>query len=276
MTIETRIIADSVTEYGSRLTTFALRYPRFIHAEFMTHRVFSRNASSSRAIPVAKIIEQVKTNPVIPEYWGKNQKGMQARNELTAEDETEAKRVWLVARDLAVCQAEELVEIGLHKQIVNRILEPWSHISVVVTATEWANFLMLRCHPDAQPEIRILAEQMRDLYFGQQPTKIRADQWHLPFVMPEEYREHSRLDLIKASVARCARVSYLTHDNESPELWADVKLHDRLFASKHMSPFEHQAHPGDPSRFSGNLKGWIQYRKTIPDEAFREYVRPQE
>jgi len=277
--IEAKIIADSISPSRVRLTTFALRYPRFIHAELMTHRVFSRNASSSRAIPVHKILQQIQEDPVLPVYWGKNQRGMQADEELDASSQDIAKACWLAGRDKVVEIVEDLVKLGVHKQIANRMLEPWSHISVVVTATEYANWFNLRCHPDAQPEIKALADQMRDLYFSHEPADIRYGYWHLPFIQEKE-QVHLRGDttaLIQASVARCARVSYLTHDKKEPDMEADISLHDRLFESHHLSPFEHVATPiSSSSTFSGNFRGWTQYRKTIAGENQTTYVPPQE
>lgn len=274
--IEAKIIADSISQTNARLTTFQLVYPRMVHAELMTHRVFSRNASSSRAIPVAKIIQQVIDNPAMPVYWGKNQKGMQAREELTGEALEQAKQIWLAARDAAVVEARKLVEIDLHKQIANRILEPWHHIHVVVTATDFDNFFNLRCDPDAQPEIKILAEKMRDLYFANKPIELALGMWHLPYVTQQPIQlPVDDQSLLKASVARCARVSYMTHDNQEPMLEKDIALHDQLLSSKHLSPFEHQATPNlDPSTYSGNLRGWIQYRKTIKNENRTDYKWP--
>jgi len=275
--IEAKIIADSISQTNARLTTFQLIYPRMVHAELMTHRVFSRNASSSRAIPVAKIIQQVIDNPAMPVYWGKNQKGMQAKEELTGEALEQAKSIWLAARDAAVVEARKLVEIDLHKQIANRILEPWHHIHVVVTATDFDNFFALRCHPDAQPEIKVLAEQMADLFFANKPSELSQGMWHLPYVskIGGMYVPADDKSLIKASVARCARVSYMTHDNQNPTLEKDVELYNQLLSSVHMSPFEHPATPmTDPNKYSGNFRGWVQYRKTIKGECYTNYAKP--
>ena len=241
----------------------------------MTHRVFSRNASSSRAIPVRKILQQIQEDPVLPVYWGKNQKGMQADEELDKTSQDIAKRLWLQGRDHAVGIVEQLVDLGVHKQIANRILEPWSHISVVVTATEYANWFNLRCHPDAQPEIKALADQMRDLYFSNEPMQADENDWHLPFIKNEELSIPINR-LIRASVARCARVSYLTHDKKEPDIDADVALHDRLLESKHMSCFEHVATPSKNNEFVGNFRAWTQYRKIVPGENQSIYIPPQE
>ncbi len=282
MTIEAKIIEDSISNTRARLTTYQLKYPRFIHSELMTHRLFSRNASSSRAIPFRRLLADIENDPAMPVYWGKNQKGMQAHEEMDEFQISACKELWLEARDSALSYAQALDSMGLHKQIVNRVSEPWSHISVVCTATEWDNFFMLRCHADAQPEIRELADQMYDLHCDNVPRRLDLGEWHLPYIKDEErfapgsYNKRGRLknegSLIKASSARCARVSYLTHDNEEPSLDLDLVLHDRLFGAKHMSPFEHPATPnGDPSIWSGNFKGWIQYRKLIKGESCSNY-----
>lgn len=269
MTIEARIIEDSVTEQGKRLTTFVLKYPRFIHSEVLTHRMLSRNASSSRAIPVEKIIQQVLDDPAMPVYWGKNQKGMQADQELSEEQRSAAERIWLLARDEAVLHARLLVELGVHKQIANRILEPFHHIQVVVSATEWENFFTLRRHKDAQPEFNQLATVMAVQYRLSQPKLLRTGEWHLPFIREDERKQYLDEQLIKCSVARCARVSYMNHDGSAPDIQKDFELHDKLVVSRplHASPAEHQATPAySSSERSGNFVGWYQYRKDLQNE----------
>lgn len=278
MTIEAKIIADSVSEMGIRLTTMQLRYPRFIHAEFMTHRVFSRNASSSRAIPVARMIEDLRRDPAMPVFWGSNKPGMQAGAELSDAELLDAKEVWLLAMGEAIEKAEELMAIGLHKQIANRILEPWAHINVVVTATDWENFYTLRRHKDAQPEIKALADAIWVAQQESEPRSRAPGFWHLPYVRADEFE----IDLdtqIKMSVARCARVSYLTHEGKPSTLEEDLMLYDRLVGAQplHASPAEHQATPDDigagytgedwqhPEQH-GNLRGWRQHRKMLEGE----------
>ncbi len=260
---EAEIIEDSITEHGHRLTTFVLEYPRIVHNEFMTHRMFSRNTSSSRAIPNECLIEKIKEDPVMPVWWGKNQSGMQAKEELTGQDLSLAKHAWLAARDVAILQAEFLAEVGVHKQIVNRLLEPWMWIKVICTATEYQNFFNLRCHPDAQPELQKVAYMMRDAYEEHTPKLLKPGEWHLPFVNETERAILPIDDQIKLSVARCARVSYLTHDGEH-DTRKDIDLHQRLYDAPHLSPFEHQASPnfGADCR-SGNFVGWEQYRQII-------------
>lgn len=307
MTISAKVICDSINQYGNRLTTFQLRYPRFIHAEFMTHRVFSRNASSSRAIPVSKLIEDIERDPVYPSFWGKNQTGMQAVEECnefimiprhspyTVDDfdgihiewwneKMDHQEAWDETRNQAIKFAKAFSNAGYHKQIVNRLLEPFSHINVVVTATDYENFYSLRRHKDAQPEIKLLADAMWEAQQTSIPTLLHDNEWHIPYIEYNEWADVS-MDydtlterLLKVSVARCARVSYLTHEGKEPDIDADLKLYDRLVGSipLHASPAEHQSRPdriicNNPLTWKnpelhGNLTGWVQFRKTLPNE----------
>ncbi len=269
MPYNVKILIDSINSSGDRLTTFELTYPRFIHSEFMTHRMFSRNAASSRAIPIEKMIERVENDPVIPVYWGKNQKGMQAKEELDTISEAHAEKQWLISRDLAIDQAKRLIRLDVHKQIVNRLLEPWMWITVICSATAYENFFKLRCHPDAQPEIQKLAYMMRDEYNRNTPTVVKNGHWHLPLLEMDirDWQAHNFAisDLCRISVGRCARVSYLTHHGtRDPQ--ADIELHDRLLLSGHWSPFEHVAYAA-PGKISGNFHGWVQYRKQFEGES---------
>lgn len=289
--IEAKIVADSLAPSGVRLTTFVLTYPRFIHSELMTHRMFSRNASSSRAIPVKKSIQMVIDNPVIPLAFTKNKAGMQGGEALTGEQEAAAVAAWLEGRDKAVEVANKLADLEVHKQYANRILEPYSHITVVLTATDFSNWFALRCHEAAQPEIHALADLMYVQYADNKPVNLRAGEWHLPFIDKYNVDQASydwSLDLrggtkdqfvttmlIKRSVAKCARVSYLNHDGTRPTAADDLALYNRLLGSLpiHASPAEHQAMAtGDPSVRSGNFRGWVQYRKTLPGENVTEFT----
>lgn len=246
-----------------------------MHSENLTHREFSRNASSSRAIPVKKILAQVWNDPALPIHWGSNQPGMQAGEELTGWRLATAKLLWGLAGKTMCAFAWGLMKLGLHKQVVNRILEPWQYISVVLTSTQWDNFFSLRDHPDAQPEIQELARAMKKAMEESIPVE---GIWHLPYIGGIEFGEalDSRncmgrsLDdvfhyLAKLSSARCARVSYLTHDGKRPDVAKDLELFIRLVGSDpiHASPTEHQAQAADDVNVqSGNFRGWHQFRKT--------------
>jgi thymidylate synthase ThyX len=263
--IEARIIADSVGPWGKRITTFVLTYPRFIHAELMTHRVFTRNAASSRAIPVNKMIEAVLANPAMPVEWGTAKSGMQAGPALQGEEARGAAETWRAAMRSAVGFTHELLTRGVHKQIANRLIEPFSHITTLVTATEWENFFALRAHADAQPEFQDLAwYPMLDAFLESVPTPLAAGEWHVPFGdrMPPELSEPERL---RVATARCARISYLTFEGEI-NVADDFRLHDRLRDAGHWSPFEHCARAMDAPGWSGNFHGWEQYRKLFPAE----------
>lgn len=258
MAYECRILADSISQLGVRLTTLLVRFPRIILAEVNTHRVLSRNFESSRAVPVAKRIEAVRDDPFLPEAFGKNQRGMQATETLTGEQDEHARTVWLGSAYAACAQAEHLASLGVHKQLANRLIEPYSWVSGVISATEWENFFALRCHPDAQPEFQRLARMMRVAMEESHPVPIRFGDWHLPFGDPG--------DDWMVSAGRCARVSYNTHDGKR-DTGADRELARRLIASGHMSPFEHQARPMASDGFLANFRGWHQARKGIPNEA---------
>ena len=265
MSISAKVVAHSVNNHGIEITTLVLKYPRYIHSEFMTHRVFSRNASSSRAIPVLKCIEAVKSDPVEP-IWVKNQPGMQADHLLDGSDLKDASLAWDLAREQTINHCRFLVEVGVHKQIINRMLEPFSHITVIVTSTEWENFFNLRITPHAQQEICELATCMRDAIKESTPEQLDVSQWHLPFVTEGE-KEIFMLETQKQlSVGRNARVSYLNHDKSSPDIYKDKGLHDQLLSSRHMSPFEHIATPGLDTGFCANFRGWKQYRWEVENE----------
>jgi thymidylate synthase ThyX len=275
-TISARIVADSISPGDVRLTTLELRYPRFFHAELMTHRAFARNASSSRAIPTRTMQRMIREDPAMPLHLGKTQKGMQAKEEIT--DARERRTVYALSKHalrVALQCSKDMVELcGLHKQIANRITEPWQHMNVVVSATDWHNFFALRCHPDAQPHFRALAWTIADVYFGSTPAPVAVGDWHLPYLDADALTLD--LDLQKkVSAARCARVSYKLFDGSKPNVDGDVELYDRLLAGLHtgggepghMSPLEHQATPlQDPTERSGPFRGWLQHRKEISGE----------
>lgn len=252
------VICDSISPSGARLTTIEVTLHRFVLAELNTHRVFSRNSSSSRAIPINKQIDRVMNNPAVPMEFGANQKGMQASE--IVEDTQGALEAWLSARDAAVEHVRKLLDIGVHKQVTNRLLEPFMWQTVIVSSTEWQNFFSQRCSPLAQPEIRLAAEAMRDAYTGSKPVAVGEGEWHTPYVREEE----ADLDLEtkkRISVARCARVSYLTHDGKR-DLSADLDLYNRLITADppHWSPMEHVATPGEGL---GNFAGWKQLRHIL-------------
>ena len=267
--ISVKVIADSISAHtNQRITTLELEYPRFIHAELMTHRVFSRNSSSSRAIPIQTMINHIKATTAMPIHWGKNQSGMQAKTEVEDSVKQTATQIWLQARDDAISHAQRLAANGLHKQIVNRILEPFQMMKVVVTATSFDNWFNLRLHPDAQPEIHELAKQIYDALAVSEPMKLFIDEWHLPYIERERDEEgvlkyfvyntdedptseayghqyYIPLSLEQAqkiSCSCCAQVSYRKSDTSIEKA---ITIYDKLVNSKpvHASAFEHCATP---------------------------------
>lgn len=295
-----KVIADSISPEGVRLTTMEVKFHRFVLAEFNTHRVFSRNSASSRAIPVAKMLIRVQEDPAMPLFWGKNQAGMGATEELDPIAKEKAIAVWSRMRDEMVQGVKELQEIGLHKQIANRALEPWMWHTAIVTSTEWTNFFAQRSainpetnQPYAQPEMFELSLEMQKVYYESVETNVNYGEWHLPYITGEDREwlwKHADIVcdmgyagnlfevLKKISVGRCARVSYLTHDGIRDPL-EDIKLADKLIAATpmHPSPFEHVATPhnqlcGFPLPGIGNFHGWDQYRHFFSNENVTEFT----
>lgn len=293
MTTYTAIVRADSIHAGHRLTTIEATIPRIVLAELNTHRALSRNSASSRAIPVHKQIRKVLEDPFIPEEFGGHQPGMQSAEPVI--DEALGTRIWLAARDAAVRSAldllvgwdrdratpesdkgrdiamrsamenpdwvEAFISLGggakVHKEIVNRLLEPFMWHTVLISATEWDNFFALRCHPDAQPQIRRAAEAIRAALDTSTPTELGRGQWHTPFVDASEGLSPS--DARVVSVARCARVSYETH-GEDRGIEADTRLYERLERAGHWSPFEHVALADPFAPNPANFRGWVQLR----------------
>lgn len=276
--ISAECIAASTYDGHHTLYTLVVRAPKFLDAELRTHRMLSQNSSSSRAIPCSKVIEQAETNPFIPPEWRKNQKGMQGYESAaeTPEDLMVYESDWLTARDNAVAIAKRPNACGIHKQHVNRLLEPFTWQWKVITATEWKNFFDLRLAENAQPEIQILARLMLDAIRGDVPRLI-ADEWHLPFITQDEADSYPTNENILISAARCARISYANHGTGKIDRDADLDLADLLMREKHLTPFEHQAKRLTPNQeshvdvneqcWSGNFRGWLQHRKLIEAKA---------
>lgn len=283
MTIKAEIIKDSIGPNKIRLTTFVLTYPRFIHSEFMTHRNFSRSSSSSRAIPFEKQVQAIKDDMAMPLEFRSNKPGMQAGEALSLKHQEACRHLWKESFRQVLKQAKDMHLFGVHKQYINRLLEPYSHITVVVSATEYANFFALRYHSMAQPEMYELAKQMWEAYQASVPVSRPVGHMHLPFVSEEEYElvgnDTEMLGvLLRKSVACCARVSYMNHDSTKPTQEQNDDLFERLVGSdpKHSSPAEHQAKATELDSFYGNFRGWLQLRKMIENENITEFKGPKE
>jgi thymidylate synthase ThyX len=298
MSISVKIIADSLTQHGDRLTTMILKYPRIIHSEFMTHRLFSRNSASSRAVPFKKMVESVKKNPFIPIKFQKEHPGMQGDECFEGKEHDACVKQWLAARDAAIKNAESLNSFKVTKQLCNRLLEPFMYHTVIITSSDYENFFSLRAEGAAEIHIQELAHKMLEAYNESEPQKLRAGEWHIPFgnemdiiriraLVKDATIESFNEIRIKIATARCARVSYLNYEGKD-DYEADIALFDRLSKSGHFSPFEHCARVmtfqerdmwtrtiPDPRNilpyiiqgaWCGNFQGFIQLRKELPDE----------
>lgn len=300
-----KVILDSINPCGNRITTMELTYPRFIHAEIMTHRDRARNAASSRAIPWERFDKSgslstkcmkgmILTEPVVPLYWGVEQKGMQSGADLAGEEAEQANKIWLEARDNAVASADKLAKLGIHKSLCNRLTEPFMWITVVMTATRWKNFFRLRNHKDAEKHFQLIARMTQEAIEASKPNELKVGEWHTPYISEEddvlikelEYNYHTQGSVRKQnqsllqkaecysdmsclvktyiSAARAARVSYLTHDGKR-DIQADLdlfaKLIDRTDDVIHASPLEHVAMAMGEQKASGCFIGWHQLRK---------------
>jgi len=301
---EVKVVADSINPEGQRILTMTWKYPRYIHSEIMTHRMLVKNAASSRAIPIKRMLDMVISDPVIPIRWGKNQAGMQSMEWLEDRASDTATLAWLEARTQMVRMCNEFDKLQIHKQWANRVLEPWMHITVLVTGTEWGNFFNLRAHPDAHPDFQALAYRVLEMHEESKPKELNWGQWHLPFgdQMPEGIDNVTAQ--LRVATARAARLSYLTFDGVIDPT-KDFDLHDSLLRNGHFSPTEHSARAEkdkpdywaelqellrrakgytstdseilsswlaeDLWRDQGCFRGWTPYRKLIPGENQREF-----
>ena len=283
--MQAKIILDSVSPDGIRLTTFHLRYWRSIHAELMTHRDFSRNARSSRAVPSKVLL----TEPIFLPTFGMNQPGMQASDEeLFPGLQEKWEKEWQELAEITRSYVKKWQANGMHKQWANRPLEWFGWIDVLVSSTRYENFWALRVSEYAQPEFLDLATAMQKLMMQSDPQLLCPGEWHLPYIQQEELITYGLETCKMLSAARCARLSYKPFDgSDSPQ--AEQDRYERLVVSRpvHASPVEHQATPDEVThrkkswsilpptltwRFPdlhGNFHGWIQNRKLIPNEVVR-------
>jgi len=284
--ITAKVILDSVNPDGQRLTTMEWTYPRFIHSEIMTHRKLSRNSASSRAIPLMKMIDRIRTNPVFQIHIGRNQAGMQAHEEVGIEEQIAYGNDWLIGCEQAIGAVLRAHHWGIHKQNANRRLEPWMYITIICSATNFENLFSLRVHKDAEYHFQNLAGKVMKALDDSLPSEIEWGEWHLPLIKVEDRVEdlaYLNLDnsspnpLAAVSAAKCGRVSYLTHEGIRDNA-EDYKLYKKLVAQlpKHSSPLEHPAqatnvkamidYPNEKVDWGNFDSGWLQLRKFVEDE----------
>lgn len=285
------MLANSyVPKTDCHLITMEVTFPRFILAEVNTHRQLSKNSASSRAIPVRKRIEVLRNTPFIPTKWHYNTRGMQGKEELSPADRELARTRWIADANHAADTLEYYESIGatgVHKQHANRVAEPYLWHTAIISGTEWANFFGLRMSALAQPEFDRIATMMSELICMSEPETLRPGQWHLPMLLPEEkarvraiensaleaglslftLREPEIATYVHYSTARCARVSYETHDTGKIDAKRDRALADMLKTNGHMSPLEHPAQAMRSDEMVGNFRGFRQFRKLIPNES---------
>lgn len=285
---QVRYSLSSRSPDGVIMRSVGVRYWRGILAEVNTHRALSKSSSSSRAIPVKKMLRQVVFDTAGPTHWGANQPGMQAQKQLTGWRLWVAKRLWKSAAFFAAFHSWAMMKVGLHKQVANRVTEPFQWSETIISGTDWENLFHLRDHPDSQPEFRELVRNIKKQFDSTEPVLLKSGQWHLPYITQED-RNQMLLDkstasdsneiLRKISAARCARVSYLNHDGSKPDISKDLGLYERLAGTQpiHASPLEHQATPDRKNHrewirpdLHGNLHGWVQSRKMIPGETAKD------
>jgi hypothetical protein len=287
--ISVDVIADSISPDGARITSLELTFPRFILSEVNTHRVASKSTTSSRAIPVRKMLSQVWNDPAMPVHWGKNQAGMQAHQELEGLQLTLAKGSWLAASKMACLFAFLASKIGLHKQVANRVLEPWQWSRQIFTSTDWNNLLELRDHVDAQPEFRVLAYLIKDALRSYTPVALPIYDWkgsihvapgdtgprfHAPYSRPEEWATLSDYEIAICSAARCARASYNNHDGKPTTFQEDRLLFNKLALERpvHSGPLEHPAFAfAKADTRSRNFRGWRQFREVFEENGWGFY-----
>lgn len=264
--IKVKIVADSICAWSrKRIATFEIEYPRFILAEVNTHKMLSKNSSSSRAIPISSVIEMIKESPAMPIHWGKNQSGMQSDGEISREDIEAVRNLWRNAAEAACDYAEALQLYSLHKEVVNRILEPFQIMKTVITGTEWANMFYLRNHPDAQPEFQMLAAMMEKALEDSTPVILEYDEWHMPYygegfwkasdyavnrrtghgleVVDRKHGGHTLREALMISSSCSAQVSFRKSDDT-------LEKAERVFGMLNIGSKEDPAH-GSPTEHQG-------------------------
>lgn len=270
MEISAKVIAHSIAPHGGQIASLELTFPRYILPEVNTHKICSLSASSSRAIPTAKYLDQVYSEPCGFVNWRMNQKGMQPAGEAQGYTAQRAQEIYEEAAQSAAHYAAKLADLGIAKEQANRLVEPYTWTRQIMTATSFQNLLALRCHPDAQKEFQVLAGCIKEALENSKPYHLGYEAWHLPYIMHEERTQHSVYTLLKMSAARCARVSYRLHDGSETTPEQDIELFERLVYANppHMSPAAHQGMAMDGALMSRNFKGWMQFRAILEEIGF--------
>lgn len=267
-----QILKDSVAPNGVRLTTIEVEYPHAVHKDIMTHRAFSRNFQSFRAMPPEDVIAKIEEDPFIPETFNSRVKGMHQGDELDKNTQEVLRLDWMTQIDSAIDIARNWLSHDVAKQQINFLLQDFTWIKGIITATEWDNFWGLRADvidPNAQPrpEVKIIAQLMKKAYTNSEPQELQNGEWHRPLVFPEDEAVLDERALNLLSAGRCARVSYDKHSLSEP-IASSLSRAEILMKNGHWSPVEHIATPGhEADKFSGNFRGWVQLRKLFDYES---------
>lgn len=271
--ITAKVILDSISEDGVRLTTLHLHYPRYILSEVDTHRMLSKNSRSSRARPINSVMREVYDDPFIPSHWTAYQKGMQGQ-EITDPKAIEFYTDFITSLGQNIVGAIELFNKNcdakgiprLHKQVLNRYIENFASTDTIISGTDWKNFFNLRISGKTEPHFKELAEAMQKAMAESVPQLVVVGDYHLPYITADELYSHTMAQCKLASVARCARVSYAPFGSNEPDFDKDLELGKTLLQDKHMSAFEHVATPLlHASERTSNFRGWKQFRQEVDD-----------
>lgn len=262
--IYVRVLKDSISPEGDRLFSIHAHYPRIILAEVNTHKIISKCGSSSRAIPILKSIEALEQNFFLPSYWGKNQSGMQAKEEISIEDQDKAKKIIQSHFKSSVKMVKKLLDLGLHKQVCNRYLEPFMYQNTIISATEWDNFFKLRFHEDCEPHFFQLAKCIKKAFDEHTPEQLLPGEWHLPFIDTKRdennkliygLSDETGFEEVSLEIAKkisCSTVAQISYRKEDRTIDTANKVFDKLLNSepKHSSCSEHQGTPIDYNSLS--------------------------
>lgn len=253
--MEVKVLLDSVNPYTNvRLTTLHCVYPQFIHQQVLTHRMFSRNSSSLRAISFDRASEEFE---IVYPTWTEEKKGMQG-NIITDEDKQDLASSYVDCMYNDVRHwCKKLESLGVHHQDINNYLRPFQNIHTVITATDFENFFQQRLHESTKPDMQRLAQL---IYTALEESKPEENCHHAPMLNDLWDSTFSNEQLYLISAARLARISYFKWQDDPQK---DLELAKKLIENNHPSPFEHIAFAQQDNEYYGNFKSWKQLRHIL-------------
>lgn len=250
------IVADSINNKKDRLTTFVITIPRIILSEFNTHRMFSRNSASSRAIPYKKMLERVQRNPFIPVAWQKDHSGMQGTEYITDQNHINSCiSKWLKARNYALEVSENLSSFGVTKQICNRLLEPFLWHTVIITSGKEGlnNFFDLRC-----PKYVIPIDKNQQVFKSKKDLLKSVSGWWTPNVKPMEDLDWLQINQSGADIhiQPIAELMWDSYNNSTPTFLQGGQWH---------IPFANEI---DEGKLWTLVNSWEEHRELEPAEVY--------